>query len=212
MIKPASRNDVTVSVIGLDFNTPDSLMMEYIRKFGGVIVNNKVIYSRYMEGPFKGKYTGERKYQVDLTASTRSMGTYHFIDGAKIRIFYRGNDKTCGRCHQTPRTCPGKGLAKDCQAAGSQRVNLFDHMRDLWSNIGFTPSGFTLPQSDEDQNAEGEGDKPFELTSKFKTNITRTEVREEDTEKYSGITITNFSLEVTENDILKFIAEKVSKM
>ena len=138
------------------------------------------------------------------------MGTYHFIDGAKIRIFYRGNDKTCGRCHQTPRTCPGKGLAKDCQAAGSQRVNLFDHMRDLWSNIGFTPSGFTLPQSDEDQNAEGEGDKPFELTSKFKTNITRTEVREEDTEKYSGITITNFSLEVTENDILKFIAEKVS--
>ena len=42
-------------------------------------------------------------------------------------------------------------------------------------------------------------------------NLPRAEVREEDTEKFSGITIANFSLDVAETDILEFIAEKVSK-
>ena len=67
MIRPAGRSDVTMSVIGLDFNTPDTLMMDYINKFGGVIISRSVIYSKYSEGPFKGKYTGERKYQVDFS-------------------------------------------------------------------------------------------------------------------------------------------------
>ena len=52
MIKPAGRNDVTLSVIGLDFNTPDSLMIEYIQKFGGIINSNSVIYGKHTEGPF----------------------------------------------------------------------------------------------------------------------------------------------------------------
>ena len=59
MIKPAGRNDVTLSVMGLDFNTPDSLMIEYIQKFGGVIISNSVIYGKNTEGPFKGKSSGE---------------------------------------------------------------------------------------------------------------------------------------------------------
>ena len=29
------------------------------------------------------------------------MGTYHHIDGAKVREVYPGNTRTCGRCHQT---------------------------------------------------------------------------------------------------------------
>ena len=61
VIKPAGRRDVTVSVSRLDFNTPDSLVCDYIRKFGGVILNANVIYSKFTEGPFKAKYTGFRK-------------------------------------------------------------------------------------------------------------------------------------------------------
>ena len=67
MIRPSGRRDVTVTVSGLDFNTPDSLVFEYIKKFGGIIISNNVIYTKFSEGPFKGKCTGERKYQVDLT-------------------------------------------------------------------------------------------------------------------------------------------------
>ena len=118
-IRPAGRRDVTVTVSGLDFNTPDNLICDYIRKFGGTILNVNVIYSRFQEGSFKGKINGERKYQVDFTGSKKTMGTYHFLDGARVRIFYRGNEKTCGRCHNTAsRGCKGAGIARDCEEQG----------------------------------------------------------------------------------------------
>ena len=37
-IRPAGRKDVEVTVAGLGFNTPDSLVQEYITKFGGKMV------------------------------------------------------------------------------------------------------------------------------------------------------------------------------
>ena len=138
-IRPAGRKDVTVTIAGLDFCTPDNLIFEYFKKFGGEIVNNAVIYGKFSEGPLKGKYNGERKYQIDFSNSKVAMGTYHYLDGAKVRIFYRGNDKTCGRCHGNKRTCEGKGIARDCEAAGGRRIPLHEHMRQLWDKIDFTP-------------------------------------------------------------------------
>ena len=72
-----------------------------------------VIYSKFTEGHFKSKRNGKRKYQVDFTNIKRTMGTYHFLDGARVRILYRGNDITCGRCHQTAMGCLGSGIAKN---------------------------------------------------------------------------------------------------
>ena len=90
LIRPAGKPEVTVT--GLDFNTPDTLVMEYLNKFGNV-TNSSVIYSKFEEGPFKGKYTGERKYKVDFSGAFTQMGTYHILDGSKIRVYYRGNKK-----------------------------------------------------------------------------------------------------------------------
>ena len=56
-IKPAGRKDVTVTVVGLDFNTPDSYVFEYIKNFGR-IVSDSVIYCKFSEGPFEGKFNG----------------------------------------------------------------------------------------------------------------------------------------------------------
>lgn len=207
MIRPAGRSDVTVTVNGLDFNTPDSLMIDYIQKFGGVIVSKSVIYCKFAEGPFKGKYSGERKYQVDFTRSSRNMGTYHYLDGAKFRVFYRGNEKTCGRCHQGPRSCPGKGLARECQQAGGERVNLYDHMRRLWADIGFEPSSFTLPVNDD---TTSESDKPINESSRFTRNDTKAVISEKEEERFVGMTISNLSPELTDDFVRKFVEENVS--
>ena len=145
-------------MIGLDFNTPDSLIFDYIERFGGVMTSKNVIYCKYNEGQFKGKLSGERRYQADFNNCSRSMGTYHFLDGCRLRIYYRGNDKTCGRCHRPPRYCPGKGLARECQEQGGERVQLFDHMRNVWNEIKFEPSNFSLPNIDDE---EIEFDKQF---------------------------------------------------
>ena len=132
-IRPAGRPDVTVTFAGLDFNTPDTLVQEYIRKFGGKIISKGVIYGRHGDGPFRGKINGERKYQVDFTSATTSMGTYHYLDGERIRVFYRGNYKTCGRCHKCSTVCPGVGIAKVCQEFGGHlpeiKQSLFDYFR-----------------------------------------------------------------------------------
>ena len=90
-----------------------------------------VIYSKFTEGHFKSKCNGEREYQVDFNNIKRTMGTYHFLDVARVRIFYRGNDKTCGRCHQTARGCLGSGITRDCEEQVGVRIHLSDHMRKL---------------------------------------------------------------------------------
>ena len=85
MIRPAGRNDVTVTVVGLDFNTPDAIVRDYLNKFGNVI-GDTTIYSKFQSGPFVGKFNGERKYQADFTTSKYHMGSFHLIDGHKVRI------------------------------------------------------------------------------------------------------------------------------
>ena len=206
-IRPAGRRDVTVTVSGLDFNTPDNLICDYIRKFGGTILNVNVIYSRFQEGPFKGKINGERKYQVDFTGSKKTMGTYHFLDGARVRIFYRGNEKTCGRCHNTAsRGCKGAGIARDCEEQGGVRVHLSEHMRQLWSEVGFCPTSFELPETLEDEN-----DKPISESNTFQRPAEMVNTTEADKERYVGIKVNNFPLEMTDEEIMVFFSEQVNK-
>ena len=130
MIRPAGKKDVTVTIDGLDFNTPDSFVIDYMNKFG-VVLSNAVVYTKCDTGPFKGKFSGERKFQVDFSKSTRQMGTFHIIDGSKVRIFYRGNKKTCGRCHRVASLCPGEAISRNCAAGGGPMVFLSDHMKEL---------------------------------------------------------------------------------
>ena len=51
---------MTVSIVGLDFNTPDTFVFDYLSKFW-VVMNETVPYSKFESGPWKGKYSGERK-------------------------------------------------------------------------------------------------------------------------------------------------------
>ena len=85
-IYPAGRKDVSVKVSGLNWNTPDSLVIEYIKKFGGQLVSDEVIYETFTDGPLCGKKTGDRKYQVIFSGI--QMGTFHFLDGERVKFFY----------------------------------------------------------------------------------------------------------------------------
>ena len=207
-IRPAGRREVTVTVAGLDFNTPDSLVYEYIQKFGGVITSKSVIYSRYAEGPFKGKFNGERKYEVDFTHAKMKMGTYHYLDGCRVRIFYRGNIKTCGRCHGTPQSCPGKGIARECQEAGGNKVLLSDHMKNIWTTIDFNPTNFELPDSD---TCDETNDKPMAESDSFEQTPLKAQPTGADEERFTGLSIANLNLSLSDSEILKFVKESVSE-
>ena len=113
-IRPAGNREITVTIADLDFETPNTFVFEYLNKFG-VVKSGNVVYGKYRDGDFKGKYNGERKFLVDFSKAERTMGTYHIIDGAKVRVYYPGNKRTCGRCQETCAKCPGNGIAKDCE-------------------------------------------------------------------------------------------------
>ena len=109
MIRPAGKKDVTVTIDGLDFNTPDGFVIDYLNKFG-VVLTNAVVYTKYDSGPLKGKFNGERKFQVDFSKSARQMGTYHLIDGSKVRGSIEATIKHVAAATKLQETVPEKLL------------------------------------------------------------------------------------------------------
>ena len=207
-IRPAGKTDVTVTICGLDFNTPDSFVFDYLNKFGQV-VKREVIYSKYSEGPLKGKYNGERKYQVDFSKSSLAMGTYHIIDSSKVRVFYMGNKKTCGRCHQFAGTCPGGGMAKECEEKEGPRVILVEHMKKVWDMIQFKPANFELEhlETEADQAERATDGIPIKEAEKFSPIAVKPQPIEKDIQKYEGLLIKNFPKTMMDEDIIAFLKE-----
>ena len=207
MIRPAGKTDVTVKIEGLDFNTPDTLVTDYLGKFGSV-KSDIVIYGKHDAGPFKGKYNGERRYQVDFTAAARQMGTFHLVDGNKIKIFYRGNKKTCGRCHKMAHDCPGEAVARNCALAGGVRVPLTEHMKALWEEIGFAPATFELDDEDrtEDDVDQAAKDAPKISKSSFPLPVKYQAPSPKDIEKFDGVTIRNLPKSLENEEIITFLA------
>ena len=205
-IRPAGKKEVTVTISGLDFNTPDTFVMEYLSKFGKVITTS-VIYGKYNEGIFAGKYNGDRKYQVDFTKSNNSMGTFHIIDGSRVRVWYPGNKKTCGRCHMTAENCKGDAVAKSCEENDGVKIDLKAHMKNLWESIGFQPNDFQLTNLN-DGDEDTMNDAPIKDAQKFSPNIAQPKPTEDDAKKYNGVSIKNFPKEVKKVDVIDFLRSK----
>ena len=212
-IRPSGRRDVTVTVSGLDFNTPDTLVQEYIAKFGGVLVSSSVIYAKHGEGPFKGKLNGDRKYQVDMTSTQTQMGTYHYLDGERVRVYYRGNSKTCGRCHLTAQQCIGGGIARECQTEGGPRKDLIQHMRELWLEIGFSPTNFKLPDRETEDESDGNfgGDRTVLCAPFFPRTPRPASVGSDKDNIFIKTKINNFPKDISETHAVNFMKENVDK-
>ena len=171
-VRPAVRREVSVLVTGLHFNTPDAQVKEYIECFGAK-VSGEPRYGVHREGPWKGQFNGDRRFTADFTGQTLPMGTYHLVDGAKVKVMYPGNTRTCGRCHQAPSHCPGGGIARECGEQGGHRVPLIAHMRQLWDRVGF------IPGAENGQGAEDEEEDSDSAVSGEGSRVTAGEAREE---------------------------------
>ena len=88
-------------------------------------------YGVFKEGPWAGQYNGERRYRADSSFQKCAMGTYHLIDGAKVRVMYPGNTKTCARCHQPPSGCAFGGIARVCREWRGQGYSCCPHEADV---------------------------------------------------------------------------------
>ena len=196
IIRPMGRREVSVLIKGLNFNTPDSLVREYLGKHGKV-VSDKVIYEKDKDGPFKDLYNGNRRYHIDFTLG-KNLGSYHIIDGSKVQVTYAGQHKTCGRCHKTSRDCPGGGVARQCEDRMGRRVTLIDHMREHWEEIRFSPNLFELDLSEVDEFVTE--DMEIKDGSNFTPPRKLAEINSEVI--LSGIVVKNFPAGISEKDLI----------
>ena len=104
IIRPAGKHDVMVTVSHLYWNTPDSLVQDYIQKFRGKLMTTGVVYTSYKQSAFIGKLNGDRQCLVNFSKATMKMGTFHFLDGMRVTMTMPPRKK------QMARTSSCKGL------------------------------------------------------------------------------------------------------
>ena len=196
-IRPVGNREVSVTVFGLHPDTRDEAVVEYLNAHGKVNKKDPIIYGVYPGEPgsslLAGKQNGSRSYMMEVK---KNLGTYHIIDGEKVTIKYRGQIKTCAKCHQNQSICPGKGLARDCTA---DRILLSDHMRQHWQEINFNPSSTEM--NDVDILTDEELEKVSDHSSK-KPELVFKEPAADILEKCTGIVIPGIKKDCDISDFL----------
>ena len=139
-----------------------------------------------------GKLNGNRSFMVEVT---KPMGSYYIIDGEKVSVKYRGQDKTCARCHKTESVCPGKAMARDCNF---DRVLLSTHMEEHWEKVGYRPDTIELNEVDE---------LDIQIGRKDPEPAPEDSLRPDHTAKYTSVMISGFSKTADEQDIYNILLE-----
>ena len=149
-IRPAGKRDVGVTVCALHPNTQDAAVIRYLSAHGKVNMTDPVIYDVYPGAPgsslLAGKQNNNRIYMVELHTE---MGSYHIIEGEKVSVRYRGQVRTCAKCHQVETVCSSFGKARDCE---DERVLLSENMQQHWNKIGYKPE---TPEGEDVNEVEG---------------------------------------------------------
>ena len=86
-------------------------------------------------------------------------------------------------------------------------------MKKIWSEIGFTPTTFELPESvtdaEDGQDAFKDGDKP--MVEARAPPVKQLEITEITREKLTGHAINNLPKNISEEEVLEFLKENVQK-
>ena len=191
MVKPS---DVVVTLRGLHPNTRDTVVMNYLGKFGRIITT-KVVHEVYSTGPLVGLKNGNRSYKMEIQPGD-NIGSFHVIEGQKVSVRYPGQLQTCGRCHNVPSQCRGSGIAKVCEAKGGIRVEFTDYIKELWRKIGYSPREDELDNQLNDE---------IENTTKVGEAFTPVKIPSEDSDKYAGVVITQFPRGMDNGEVLEFL-------
>jgi hypothetical protein len=189
-VKPAGKREVVVTVKGINPNTRDSVVLDYLGKFAK-IVSTKAVHCVFKEGPLRDMKNGDRAYKVEVKPG-ENIGSYHIIDSHKVSMRYAGQQQTCGRCHETPQKCKVRGIARKCEAEGGIRIEFSDYILGLWERIGYSPANDELHIDVESEDVEQVGQ------------FTPAKVPVADPENYAGVSIRQFPKETDHGDIIDF--------
>ena len=195
------NRDIAVTVHGLHPDTRDEAVVQYLNAHGVVNPKEPVIYGVFPGSPgstlLAGKLNGNRKHIMEVK---KNIGSYHIVDGERVSFRYRGQFKTCNKCHLLETECSGKGLAKDCTS--SARLLLSTFMKEYWETIGYKPANEKMNEVDLDEPVKT---IPV-VTANERTHPLSLPVEDpspDELSRYSGIVVKGFLKDKTDQDILK---------
>ena len=194
MVKPVGKKEVVVTLRGVHPNSRDTVVMNYLSKFGKM-VTNKVVHEVFGTGPLKGLKNGNRSYKIEIKPGD-NIGSYHVIDGQKVSLRYSGQQQTCGRCHQTPNQCIGRGIARECDAKGGLKIEFSDYIKELWAEIGYSPNSADLNAS-----LNAEEDEIEQVGGVF----TPAKAPVRDGQTYVGVVVSRFPKGIDHGQIMEFL-------
>ena len=75
MVTPAGKKEGVVTLKGIHPNTRDSMVLDYLSKFGK-IVSTKAVHGIFSSGPLRGMKNGDRSYKVEVRPG-ENIGSYN---------------------------------------------------------------------------------------------------------------------------------------
>ena len=200
-VRQSGKKEVTLTIKGLHPNTKDETVFKYLSCLGK-LEKKKVIMDTFKEGPLCGLKNGTRKYSIELRQDI-SVGSLHYIDGARVNISFPGQKKLCYRCFNLENSCPGKGLARDCEANGGSKVLFSDYIDTLWKKINFSASEFCSSE------LEAENTVDIQVGGVFTPKQTRAELIQDEAmqSKYGAVCVKWFPKKSDQGDINEFLVK-----
>ena len=140
------------------------------------------------------------------------MGTFHILDGKKVKVYFRGNRSTCGWCHADASKCQGGAIARICKEKGGAQVHIEDHMKALWTLVQFDPQTFNIEEvqyDDIDIDDSLGGDRKVLNNVHFPRTIDRLSISQSESDNFNVLRIKNFPNDISDEDIVDFLKDEV---
>ena len=114
---PGKKPKILITIAGLEYDTKDTVVLDYVKKIAKT--EHQTIYrSKYRNGDLKGLFKGKRTTYINEFIQPEKIGSYHFIDGQQVRIFYAGMIQSCGWCYCPRVMCKNEAEFTECKKPG----------------------------------------------------------------------------------------------
>lgn len=145
------KRTTRVKVCWVPSDVPNQAIIDTLSIFGKVSGQPTDLFFELTEEETKdndlyglrGIKSGERAVEIEII---KNIPSYVKIAGKRARIWYPGQNFTCGRCYKSFRSCPGKADRRECQRLkGKER-----DFEEFWQEIvSLQPRKQRMSNSDE---------------------------------------------------------------
>ena len=133
---PSTERLIKIDYASIKMDNAD--IDEVMAIFGEVVRKTENVIFRAKEGDCKwekmmdGVITPERNLLLKIH---HNIPSFIIVKGTKLRVYYPGQPKTCGRCHRYWNTCPGGGKVDKCKKAKGEEKPLKTAFKQLVARI-----------------------------------------------------------------------------